>query len=91
MVLPQSSLHILGQLGSTISELDLSFCRLALDLRPLEALLVLQSLTMDNCGLTDAHCLPYLNYLHTLRYSSLSNKRAARSSKFFKNSEMIIF
>ena len=67
MVLPSSSLHILGHLGSTIRELDLSFCPLTFDLRPLEALFALQSLTMDNCGLNESHCLPYLRHLHTLR------------------------
>ena len=65
--LPCSSLKVIGQLGSSICELDLSFCQLDLNLGPLEQLCGLQTLIMDNCKLTDRHCLPYLKHLQTLR------------------------
>ena len=66
--LPSSSLKVIGQFRSTLCELDLSFCLLDHNLKPLEDLFSLQTLVMDNCGITDKHCLPYLHELQTLRY-----------------------
>ena len=66
--LPSSSLKVIGQFRSTLCELNLSFCLLDHNLKPLEDLFGLQTLVMDNCGITDKHCLPYLHELQTLRY-----------------------
>ena len=66
--LPSSSLKVIGQFRSTLCELNLSFCLLDHNLKPLEDLFGLQTLVMDNCGITDKHCLPYLHVLQTLRY-----------------------
>ena len=66
--LPSSSLKDIGQFRSTLCELELIFCQLDHNLKPLEDLFGLQTLVMDNCGITDKHCLPYLHELQTLRY-----------------------
>ena len=65
--LPNSSLKVIGQLGSSIRELDLSFCEVGHNLRPLEHLFGLRTLIMDNCGLSDNLCLTYIHCLQTLR------------------------
>ena len=64
---PVSSLRVIGLLGRNILDLDLSFSLVDVDLRPLEQLFALQTLVLDNCGVSDKHCLPFLYHLHTLR------------------------
>ena len=64
---PVSSLRVIGLLGRNILDLDLSFSLVDVDLRPLEQLFALQTLVLDNCGVLDKHCLPFLYHLHTLR------------------------
>ena len=56
------------QVGPTLTQIDLSFSRLDLDLRPLDQITCLEILILDNCSLTDQHQLPAISSLRTLRY-----------------------
>ena len=56
------------KVGPTLTQIDLSFSRLDLDLRPLDEISCLEILILDNCSLTDQHQLPAIPSLRTLRY-----------------------
>ncbi len=89
--MPASALRVVATLGTTVVELNLSFCEVDRDLRPLEAMYALKTLILDNSSIGDRHIFPYLYHLETLRLAHKKYDRLSPSIMIYEMHFVSIF